>query len=145
MTTAGAQDDLVRTRAQRHAHCWVCSPSNGRGLTVGFTQDSAGVVEGKFACDGAYAGYRGYIHGGVVSSLLDGAMTNCLLARGCVAVTADLRVRFRHPVATGSPATVRAWLERSRRQVHVLGAELLQDGQVRATAVGKFMRHPQEE
>ena len=145
MTIRDAQDTLVQARARRHAHCWVCNPSNGRGLAVEFIQTSAGVVEGCFACDEAYAGYRGYLHGGVVSSLLDGAMTNCLLARGCVAVTAELRVRFRLPVATGRPAMVRAWLDRSRRQVHILGAELRQGGEVHATAVGKFMRHPQGE
>jgi uncharacterized protein (TIGR00369 family) len=109
---------------------------------VDFTEDGDGGVEGSFACDEEFAGYPGCVHGGVVSSLLDGAMTNCLLARGCVAVTADLRIRFRQPVATGRPATVRAWLDRSRRRVHVVGAELRQGGKVRATAVGKFMRLP---
>jgi acyl-coenzyme A thioesterase PaaI-like protein len=35
------------------------------------------------------------LHGGVISSILDGTMTNCLFAHGTVAVTAELRVRFR--------------------------------------------------
>jgi acyl-coenzyme A thioesterase PaaI-like protein len=80
----------------------------------------------------------------VISALLDGAMTNCLLASGTPGVTADLRVRFLHPVLIGKPVTVRAWLDRSRGPLSVLGAELRQDGAILATAVGKFLYHPDD-
>jgi hypothetical protein len=38
-------------------------------------------------------------------------MTHCLLAFGRTAVTAELTVKYNHPVAIGRPATVRARLE----------------------------------
>ena len=69
-------------------------------------------------------------------------MTNCLMARGVVAVTADLRIRFRKPVDAGARATVRARLLESRHGLHVVEAELEQDGEVRATASGRFLAHP---
>jgi uncharacterized protein (TIGR00369 family) len=103
-----------------------------------------GGVEGTFACDEAFTGYEGLLHGGVISSLLDGAMTNCLLSRGLIAVTADLQVRFHHPAQIGRVAVTRAWLKNTRNLVYILEAELLQGGVVCATAVGKFMKHPQE-
>jgi len=103
-----------------------------------------GGVEGIFACDKVFTGYAGYLHGGVISSLLDGAMTNCLLSHGLIAVTADLQVRFHHPVHIGRTATIRGWLKDTRSLVYTLGAELLQDGGVCATAIGKFMKHPLE-
>ena len=129
---------------RQHPHCWVCSPDNDQGLSIKFRDDSIGGVEGTFACDEAFTGYAGYLHGGVISSLLDGAMTNCLLSRGLIAVTADLQVRFHHPVQIGCSATIRAWLKNSRSLVYILGAELLQNGVVCATAVGKFLKHPME-
>jgi acyl-coenzyme A thioesterase PaaI-like protein len=98
-----------------------------------------GVVETSFPCSKVFQGYPAVLHGGVISTLLDGAMTNCLFARGYVAVTAELNVRFRHPVATDNPAIVRAWIISSTAPLHTLTAELIQDGQVKATAKGKFM------
>jgi acyl-coenzyme A thioesterase PaaI-like protein len=79
------------------------------------------------------------LHGGVIASLLDGAMTNCMFAYGTPAITAELAVRFRHPVIVNRPAKVRAWVERSSPPLHVLKAVVLQDERPKATAVGKFM------
>ena len=131
-------------RSRWHPHCWVCSAANERGLAVDFQKDATGAVEGNFPCDEDFTGYSGFLHGGVVSALLDGAMTNCLLARGIPGVTADLQVRFLRPVLIGKPVTVRGWLDRSRGPVHILGAELRQDGEILATAVGKFLDHPDD-
>ena len=98
-----------------------------------------GSVQGEFASDGVYEGYVGRLHGGMIAALLDGAMTQCLFAHGCQALTAELTVRYRHPVATTERLTVRAWLADSRTPLHILRAELRQGDQVKATALGKFM------
>jgi acyl-CoA thioesterase FadM len=79
------------------------------------------------------------MHGGIISLLLDGAMTNCLFARGLTGVTAKMELVYRHPVRAGSGVTVRAWIERARHPVYRLKAHLLQDGQTKATANGIFM------
>jgi acyl-coenzyme A thioesterase PaaI-like protein len=46
-------------------------------------------------------------------------MTNCLFAHGIVAVTAEMTVRFRHPIKTGVPVIARARIARSQRLLHV--------------------------
>ena len=99
-----------------------------------------GRVEAAIDCPEAWEGYSGVVHGGVVASLLDGAMTNCLFAHDIAAVTADLQVRFRHPVVIGHPAMIDAELTRDAAPVFVVRAKLVQDGQVRATSIGKFMK-----
>jgi acyl-coenzyme A thioesterase PaaI-like protein len=139
MNTEPADHGGRRVRARAHPRCVICSPANGRGLQLEFAEADGGGVEAWFACTPAYEGFAGMLHGGVVASLLDGAMTNCLFARGIVAVTADLKVRFRHPVAVGTPATVRAWTERSSPPRYALKADVVQEGQVRATAEGRFL------
>jgi uncharacterized protein (TIGR00369 family) len=108
-------------------------------MRLTFAASDDGNVQAKFDCGSAFEGYTGMLHGGVVASLMDGAMINCLFARGILAVTAELTVRFRHPVVTGTPATVRAWIERSSGPRHLLKAEIKQSTQLKATAVGKFM------
>ena len=144
MTPAYDQHELTARRREQHHNCWVCGQGIDHGLGVNYEIDPAGGVVGEFACHEAYTGYPGFLHGGVVSSLLDGAMTNCLFARGEVGVTADLQVRFKKPVLIGKPARIRAWHCGSRRSVRMLSAELVQEGEVRASALGRFMNHPQE-
>ena len=140
MTSDSAKTDLARIRAQKHANCMVCSPSSKSGLGLQFSVSKDGSVEATFSCDRAFEGYANLLHGGLISCLLDGAMTNCMFAHGHAAVTAELNVRFQHPVIIGEPATVRAWIGRSSSRLHVLEAEIVQNRQVKASATGKFMR-----
>ena len=142
MSSDSAKTDLTRIRAQEHANCMVCSPSSKSGLGLQFAVSEDGSVEATFSCDKAFQGYANVLHGGLISCLLDGAMTNCMFAHGHAPVTAELNVRFRDPVVIGQPATVRAWIGRSSSRLHVLEAEIVQNQQVKATAKGKFMKQP---
>jgi acyl-coenzyme A thioesterase PaaI-like protein len=42
------------------------------------------------------------VHGGILASVLDDAMANCLWMRGITAVTAKMSLRYREPVPIGS-------------------------------------------
>ena len=139
MTTESSNLTYRQLRNQSHPHCVVCAQGNGLGLGLSFRVCGDGTVEATFSCDDVFQGYSATLHGGVICTLLDGAMTNCLFALGHAAVTAEMQIRFRHPVATGIPATVRGWITSSTSPLHCLAAELLQDGQVVATATGKFL------
>jgi uncharacterized protein (TIGR00369 family) len=130
---------LKVTRAKAHPHCFVCGSQNPIGLNLEFFPVAGGGVEGVFHPNDHLQGYKGLLHGGVIASLLDGAMTNCLFANGQEAVTAELIVRYRHPVDIGEPITVRAWVEKSYARVQQLRAELAQSDCVKVTAAAKFM------
>jgi uncharacterized protein (TIGR00369 family) len=122
-----------------HAACVVCGRSNARGLRLRYSHGEEDEVQAELGCDDSLEGYRGRLHGGIIAAALDGAMTHCLFALGRTAVTAELNVRFTHPVATGRPAIVRARLERDLAPLYLLQAELVQDGVVKAAATAKFM------
>jgi len=126
-------------RDQNHPHCVICGQSNGYGLRLDVRATAPGVAEGEFHCDHAFEGYPGLLHGGMTCALLDGAMTNCLFAHGRVAVTVELNVRFRNPVAIGRAVAIKAWIESSIPPLYVLAGEIRQDGELMATATGKFM------
>ncbi|MFZ5830854.1 MAG: PaaI family thioesterase [Planctomycetota bacterium] len=138
MNHADANLHLPLLRRQSHPECFVCGPANGHGLGLEFRMTLDGSVETSFACQPIFAGYPGMLHGGIICALLDGAMTNCLFAHGLAAVTVDMNVRFRHPVTVSLPAVVRAWFESGGSPLHRLAAEVLQGGQVAATATARF-------
>ncbi len=126
-------------RRQNHPDCFVCDPNNQLGLGLCFQRLVDGSVEAWFPCHSLFVGYPGMLHGGIICTLLDGAMTNCLFAHGRAAVTVDLSVRFRQPVALRRPAAVRAWLKEQGTAIHRVAAELTQDGQTVATATARFV------
>jgi acyl-coenzyme A thioesterase PaaI-like protein len=130
---------LRRARDRVHPHCVVCNPANSSGLRTEFTVQEDNSVVGEFPGSTVFEGYPGLLHGGVTAALLDGAMTNCLFARGIEAFTAELTVRYREPVDARNKIAVRASLTESHGRLHLLRAELRQAGRIKATARGKFI------
>lgn len=142
MMSEGIRSGTNNVQKARHDHCIACGARNPRGLALEFQPDERGGVAAEFSCDRAFTGYEGRVHGGVISTVLDAAMTHCTFAMGAPGFTVELKVRFLRPVETGRPAGVRAWLDKSSHWMNVLCSELVQDGEVRATAVGKFVDAP---
>jgi len=126
-----------------HPECIVCSIANARGLHLKFEVADDGSVKACFQCKKAFEGYPGILHGGVISTILDGAMGHCMFARGQTAVTVEMTTRFRHPIITGHEATVLARITRSSHPLYLLEAEIIQDGEVRVTAKSKFYDQPE--
>ena len=133
---------LRAVQAEAHPFCVVCSQHNPLSLGLKFELNEDGSVSASFLGHPALEGFEGLLHGGMIASLLDGAMTNCMFAHGSKAMTAELKVRYRKPVVIGIEMLVRAWITDSFPPLHHLKAELKQEGCVKATALAKFMeRH----
>jgi len=131
----------IRNRV--HPNCVVCSLDNTKGLHLEFVSGYDGSISATFNCDEAFEGYPGFLHGGVISSILDGAMGHCIFARGQAGVTVEMATRFRHPVIIHQEASVSARIERASHPLYILEAQIVQAGQVKATATGKFLDQPQ--
>ena len=95
------------------------------------------------AGDRSLQGYPRIMHGGIVSLLLDAAMTHCLFSQGATGVTARMEIKFRHPVSVDRAVHVRARLVRSSPPTHQLRAEIRQGDQIKATATGLFVDRPE--
>ena len=107
-----------------HGDCVLCGAGNPWSLGVTFEIDGDGGVKTFFTPDLRLQGYDGMLHGGVSAALLDAAMTHCLFHRGVRAVTADLRVRYPHPVRMGRKLDLRAWVTEAHAPLYRLKAEL---------------------
>ena len=138
MSVETQQSTMSSISARVHPNCVVCSSSNTNGLQLEFVSKEDGGITAKFMCNGDLEGYPGVLHGGIISSILDGAMCHCMFSRGQVAVTAEMTTKFRHPVATNQQAIVSANITRFSHSLCLLEAEIVQDGKVKATAKGKF-------
>jgi len=125
-----------------HPNCVVCSSTNSKGSHLEFVSRNNGGITATFQCDEAFEGYPGVLHGGVISLILDGAMGHCMFARGQAVVTFEMTTRFRHPVVINQEATVSARIARSSHPLCQLEAEILQAGQVKATAKSKYFDQP---
>lgn len=140
----GTRQDIVTNMSDKlHPNCVVCSLANSRGLQLDFVSGDDGSIAATFTCDETLEGYQGIMHGGMISSVLDGAMTHCMFAHGKTAVTAEMSTKFRHPILIRQVATVSALIERSSHPLYLLKAKIVQAGQVKATAIGKFLDQPQ--
>ncbi|MFP4143637.1 MAG: PaaI family thioesterase [Phycisphaeraceae bacterium] len=143
--TSSTQPLLETVRQQTHPGCCVCDPSQPEGLALDYHLAEDQTIEATFACPHAWQGYPGLVHGGIIATITDGALTNALFARGVVAVTADLQLRYRHPVRLGEAARVTAKVTRFSPPLFVVEAWIEQAGQVCVRGEGKFLRRPRDQ
>ncbi|MFH1501562.1 MAG: PaaI family thioesterase [Candidatus Eisenbacteria bacterium] len=119
--------------------CFACGKRNEQGLKLSFEEDGEDVVASvSFARH--FQGYRGIVHGGLISTVLDEAMVTLVNRLGFLAVTADLSVRFLRPLPVETPVRVRARLVARRRNVFKLeSVASLADGTEVARARSTFL------
>jgi uncharacterized protein (TIGR00369 family) len=109
-------------------------------MKLTFKVQSDGSVVALFPCREILQGYPETLHGGIISAVLDAAMTNALFSRGVVAVTAEITVRFLAPVSLGRGAVVRASIAKATsHRLHYVRSEFEQDRKVMARASAKFV------
>lgn len=129
-TEAALRDLCTR---QHHA-CFACRPVAAGGLGLTFRLQADGSVSADWTCPPGGESYVGIVHGGLLATALDSAMVHALFARGIVARTGELNVRYRQSVRAGEPVTVTA-----HHPLHHLVAEIHQSGTLCVRASGKFM------
>jgi acyl-coenzyme A thioesterase PaaI-like protein len=121
--------------------CFGCGDANPIGLHLQFSPTSDGVTA-SFTPEPAHQGFDNVIHGGIISTILDEAMAWATTQAGIWAVTANMSVRFKNPIAVGEPATVTARVTENRGRIVSTAAELMRDFDKAtiATATATFVR-----
>jgi acyl-coenzyme A thioesterase PaaI-like protein len=142
VTTEENQAKMDKIARQEHAECFLCGKNLPHGLRLQFCVQPDQAIQADYLPEATRQGYRGILHGGVIASLLDSAMTHALFAHGIVAVTVRLSVRYRHPIRIGVPVMVRGWVVDAKLPVCNVAAEIRQEGRHLAQASGLFMASP---
>lgn len=137
---AGIRMDQSRVNTTTEHGCFGCGEQNQIGLRLAFYRSEDGVCA-EFTPGVEYEGYTRMIHGGIVSTILDEAMSWAVIDSGRLAVTARMSVDFRKPVPSGEPLTITASVARDRgRAVETRGEIRSADDIVLASATGLFIR-----
>lgn len=123
-------------------HCFGCGNKNPIGLRLRFRPLADGGVWAVFTPTADHEGYMGMTHGGILSTVLDEAMSWAVTNEGDLGVTARMSLAFRKPVALGQELRVLAWIVGRKARAIDTRAEVrdLQTDQVLAEADGRFMR-----
>jgi acyl-coenzyme A thioesterase PaaI-like protein len=122
--------------------CFICGKRNPIGLKAEFEIDSKNLrLTGHFTPGREHEGYKGLMHGGLASALLDEAMVKLLWEVGIPAVSASLNIRLRKPVKVGQRIVIEGWVEQDKGRIINTSAELRDTaGNVLAQAEGKCVR-----
>src|SRR3990170_4274596 len=83
--------------------CVVCGRNSPHGLHLQFHRDPDGAVAAEWCPTPGWEGFEGIVHGGIVATVLDEAMSKAVASLHCAALTGELRVRFHHRVTPGEP------------------------------------------
>lgn len=82
-------------------HCFGCGPANPAGLRLEFMLAEDGTVVSLQEVPKTFEGHPGFLHGGIIATLLDEAMSKAVRALGYASVTAKIEVEYRRPVPSG--------------------------------------------
>src|SRR4030043_1374963 len=122
-----------------HRNCFACGANNGMGLGLKFYKHEDGTVFGNFFADPKFEGYSGIIHGGIVATLLDSAMTHCLLMEDIPALTGRLSIKYSTPIRAGTVVRLEARIVDQFHEMFILEGKALVDGKRVASAEAKYM------
>ena len=126
--------------------CFVCGLKNAAGLQASFFEMEDGCLVCLFTPQAEHQSYPGRLHGGIASTILDETIGRAIMINsgGDVwGVTLELTVEYKKPVPLGVELKVIGRITgESSRMFSGSGEILLPDGDVAATATGKYLRLP---
>ncbi len=122
--------------------CFACGDLNKEGLNVQW------VIEGRtthctFVAPKKFQGWKGIIHGGILATLLDEAMTRLAWVACGGALTAEMTVRFLEPARVGEPLFVFGEITNDRSRLIEMKSRISRvnaQGPLIARASGKAVR-----
>ena len=103
--------------------CFACGQENPIGLKLKFDWDGK-EVKANFTPGEYHQGWAGLVHGGIMSCLLDEAMSYAALYSGVNSLTARMQTRFKRPLPIDKPLTITGSVTKKTRRLLEAKAEL---------------------
>jgi uncharacterized protein (TIGR00369 family) len=98
--------------------CFGCGPDNANGLRLEFLLASDSAVVSLPVVPEAFEGHPGYLHGGIIATLLDEAMSKAVRALGHPSMTRKMDVEYLRPVPGGAQLRLEGRVVRSEGRKH---------------------------
>jgi uncharacterized protein (TIGR00369 family) len=104
-----------------------------------FLADDGSVVSFPQIPD-TFEGPPGYVHGGIIATLLDEAMSKAVRAGGSISMTRKLEVEYLRPVPSGASLRIEGRVTKNEPRKHWVEARILNEkGVVLAEGKGFFL------
>lgn len=113
-------------------YCIACGKDNPIGMKLDFVLTEEG-IETSYVFPKVFQGYKDTVHGGMVALLLDEIMVNLPLRKDRIpAVSADIKVKLKKPLAVGDEVLARAKYLKVRSRFFVVKGEVIRksDGEL---------------
>ncbi|MGO8795379.1 MAG: PaaI family thioesterase [Candidatus Sulfotelmatobacter sp.] len=128
-----------RQIAPVNSNCFVCGGHNSLGLHLTFEHGSKG-VEATWVPNQAWESFEGTVHGGIITTVLDEAMSKAIMASGSQAFTVSLNIRFHSRTSPGERLHVCGWVTERRKRRILTEASLVAESTIeRAHAWATFL------
>ena len=131
-----APENLTPLHHTAQNRCFGCGEANPTGMHLEFFVAEDGSVVCLPVIPDSFEGPPGYVHGGIIATLLDEAMSKAVRVRGHTAMTRQMDVEYLRPVPSGAPIRIEARLVRSEGRKHWTEAKILNAHKV-TLAAGK--------
>ena len=132
-------EETVELSRKRAAQCFGCGQENPIGLKLSFRCDE-GKAEAEFTPNELHQGWPGIVHGGIICTILDEAMSHTLDQQAINCLTAKAEIRFRRPAFVGEPLVVTGTMTMKRKKlVEARSVVTLKDGTI--IAEGKSLMY----
>jgi uncharacterized protein (TIGR00369 family) len=135
-----ANEKLTPMAHKAQNRCFGCGPANAGGLHLDFFLAEDRSVVSLPVVPATFDGHVGYLHGGIIATLLDEAMSKSVRARGFTAMTRHLEVDYLRPVPSAAPLRLEGRVTRSEGRKHWSEARILdRHGALLAQSKGLFI------
>jgi uncharacterized protein (TIGR00369 family) len=123
--------------------CFGCGLANQAGLRLDFLLADDGSVVSFPTVASVFEGHPGYLHGGIIATLLDEAMSKAVRARGRSSMTRKMEVDYLRPVPSETPLRLEGRIDRNEPRKYWAEARILdENGRLLAEAKGLFIEVP---
>lgn len=129
-------DNLTPFSHAAQNRCFGCGEANTHGLRLEFFLAEDGTVVCPAAIPDSFEGHPGFLHGGIIATLLDETMSKAVRARGLNAMTRHIEIDYLRPVRSKIPIRMEGHIVRSEGRKHWAEARIL-DSEGKALAQGK--------
>lgn len=133
-------DHLTPLAHAAQNRCFGCGEANPQGLQLEFFLAPDGSVVCPATVANAFEGHPGFLHGGIIATLLDETMSKSVRAKGLTAMTRHMEVDYRRPVPSGKEIRMHGRVLRSEGRKHWVEAQISDEGgKVLAESKGLFV------
>ena len=111
-----------------YSMCFGCGEDNPIGLKLSFQRDGKG-VKAEFTPGKLHQGWANVVHGGILHSILDEAVSYAAIFEGLFCITTKMETRLRRPAVIGEPLIITATTTRkTSRLVEAVAKISAKDG-----------------